>query len=133
MALVCLRRGTLRDFERAFEVAGTGIGVVFLALMALTLITMLLTRFLKMDDAADARPSEETSETVPVLTGSGVSQPEDDPAAVAAMVAAVQVVRGGVPQTPASKAATAGTWRSQGRQALMQSQGSSARPRSHGR
>ena len=123
----------MRDFERAFEVAGTGIGVVFLALVALTLITMLLTRFLKTDDTADARPSEETPETAPVLTDTGVSQPEDDPAAVAAMVAAVQVVRGGLPQTPASKAAAVGAWRSQGRQALMQSQGYSARPRSHRR
>jgi len=121
----------LRDFERAFEVAGTGIGVVFLALVALTLITMLLTRFFKTNEPADGKPSEGSPETV-------VGQTEDDPAAVAAMVAAIQVARGGVPQTamgalPAAKAATIGAWRSQGRQALMQSQGASPRIGSHRR
>lgn len=125
----------MKDYERALEIAGTGVGVVFLALVTLTLVTLLLTRYIKEKGSGDepqdpgtsgGAPEEETSPNQPT--------DGDDPAAIAAMVAAIQVVRGRVSQaaalaTPSSDSPSVGAWRSQGRQALMQSQGVSSTPR----
>ena len=126
------------EYERALEIAGTGIGVVFLALVSLTLVTMVLTRYLK-----EGRPHSETapsgsSEAEPAPVEPAAAQGEDDPAVVAAMVAAIQVIRGGAARIamgalPSSVAPTVGAWRSQGRQSLMQSQGSPTNTRSRKR
>ena len=53
------------DYERALEVAGTGIGVVFLALVSLTLITSLLTRYIKEDDNQDGGSTDASTPTEP--------------------------------------------------------------------
>ena len=125
----------MEDYERALEIAGTGVGVVFLALVALTLVTLLLTRYVK-------EKNEEDEEKEPLNPGPPNAEPEEamttieptegkDPAAIAAMVAAIQVIRGSVTRVPmrplpSCTAPTVGAWRSQGRQALMQSQGVSS-------
>lgn len=126
------------DYERALEVAGTGIGVVFLALVAVTLITSLLTRYIKEDDHHGERPPAAPVTPEPDDADQTAAEQSDDPAVIAAMVAAIRVVRGGVarvvkrPRGPAESPAS-GSWRSQGRQALMDSQGVSTKPRSRKR
>jgi Na+-transporting methylmalonyl-CoA/oxaloacetate decarboxylase gamma subunit len=123
----------LGDYERALEIAGTGIGVVFLALATLTLVTMVLTRWFK-----EAGPSDILPEIKPVVSEPVEAQQENDPAVVAAMIAAIQVVRGGITRVamrplPSTTEPTGGAWRSQGRQALMGSQGVPTKPRSRWR
>ena len=126
------------DYERALETAGTGIGVVFLALVALMLITMALTRYLKENDQQGDGSPDAPLEPEPTNSESVAAQQDDDPAVIAAMVAAIQVVRGGVarvirrPKAPTNAPASS-SWRSQGRQALMGSQGTSTNPRSRKR
>ena len=122
------------DYERALETAGTGIGVVFLALVALMLITMALTRYLKEngrqgDGSPDASLDPETIGDESVV-GQG-----DDPAVIAAMVAAIQLVRGGVARVirRSTDAPASSSWRFQGRQALMGSQGIATYPRTQKR
>ena len=129
----------MRDYERAIEIAGTGIGVVFLALVTLTLVTLVITRYIKHKDQKDelVNPGVPTDDPESSLaTGEFINN--DDPAAIAAMVAAIQVIRGSVTRVPmrplpSSTAPTVGAWRSQGRQALMQSQGASSTPRTRHR
>ncbi len=121
------------DYERALEIAGTGIGVVFLALVTLTLVTMVLTRWFK-----ESLPSDTLPEIKPVVSDPVEAQQEDDPAVVAAMIAAIQVVRGGITRVargplPSTTGPTVGAWQSQGRQALMGSQGVPTKPRSRWR
>ena len=128
----------MKDYERALEIAGTGIGVVFLALVALTLITMALTRYLKEDDQRDDEPPDAPPEPEPGGAESAAAQQNDDPAVIAAMVAAIHVVRSGVARVtrrpqPSTTAPTTGAWRSQGRQALMDSQGAAINLRSRKR
>ena len=126
------------DYERALEVAGTGIGVVFLALVAVTLITSRLTRYIKEDDHHGEGPPAAPATPEPDDADQTAAEQSDDPAVIAAMVAAIRVVRGGVarvvrrPRGPAESPAS-GSWRSQGRQALMDSQGVSTKPRSRKR
>ncbi|GEM_PF-6413068 len=126
----------MRDYERAFEIAGTGVGVVFLALVVLTLVTLVLTRYIKEKDQEDEPLNPGSPPDGPKATP--VTSDNDDPAAIAAMVAAIQVIRGSVTRVPmrplpTSTAPMAGAWRSQGRQALMQSQGVSSTPRTRRR
>ena len=128
----------MRDYERALEIAGTGIGVVFLALVTLTIVTMILTRNLKEGNEQSASPPDVSSEAEPAASESVASQQDGDPAVVAAMVAAIQVVRGGAVRVargplPSLTSPSVGAWRSQGRQALMGSQGVPANPRSRRR
>ena len=126
------------DYERALEVAGTGIGVVFLALVALTLITSLLTRYIKGDDHHGEGPPAAPTPPEPDDADQLTAEQGDDPAVIAAMVAAIRVVRGGVgrvvrrPRGPANAPASS-SWRSQGRQSLMDSQGVATNPRSRKR
>ena len=129
----------MSDYERAFEIAGTGVGVVFVALVILTLVTLLLTRFLeeKNNDEGPQKPYAD-HDLSDIRATTSESTDEDDSAAIAAMVAAIQVVRGSISHAvsvalPSSDAPTVGTWRSQGRQTLMQSQGVSSTPRTRKR
>ncbi|MQG77222.1 MAG: hypothetical protein FI703_07855 [SAR202 cluster bacterium] len=138
IALHWLWRNPLGDYERALETAGTGIGVVFLALVALMLITMALTRYLKENDQQNDGPPDTPTPPEPTGDESVTAGQDDDPAVIAAMIAAIQVVRGGVarvirrPKAPTNTPASS-SWRSQGRQALMGTQGTSTNPRSRKR
>ncbi len=129
----------MRDYERAFEIAGTGVGVVFLALVVLTLVTLVLTRYIKEKDQEDEPLNPGSPTDGPEATpATDESSDNDDPAAIAAMVAAIQVIRGSVTRVPMrplpfSTSPTIGAWRSQGRQALMQSQGVSSTHRTRRR
>ena len=131
-------RSSMKDLERALEIAGTGIGVVFLALVALTFITILLTRYIKEDGqhgdgATDASTPPEQNDPDRVA-----SKQDDDPAIIAAMVAAIRVVRTGLgrvvirQRAPANGPASS-SWRSQGRHALMDSLGVATKLRSRKR
>ena len=119
------------DLIRGLEIAGTGIGVVFAALVSLAVVTMLLGRALRSVGAeSQAEAAEPPAETVESPA------PQDggpDHAMVAAMTAAVQFVRRGFRSSGAVGARTtaevAGAWRMQGRQSLMSSQGNRVRPR----
>tara|TARA_B100000745_G_C19950093_1_gene320718 strand:- start:158 stop:535 length:378 start_codon:yes stop_codon:yes gene_type:complete len=121
----------LNDFGKALEIASTGVGVVFVALAGLTLVTTLLTKYIKGDKAPITESPDDTLnyENFPSeITG------DDDPMVVAAMVAATQVIQANLPQVEVGAVFTknvpaVGVWRSQGRQMLMQSQGSSINPR----
>ena len=124
------------ELQQGFEIAGTGIGVVFAALVSLAVVTALLGKALNRGEAV---PASETAPPAPAAADAGAaSAPAEsgtDPAMVAAMVAAVQFVRRGI--TPSTSSAArrqssemAGAWRAQGRQALMASQGVRVRPRS---
>ena len=124
------------ELQKGFEIAGTGVGVVFAALVSLAVVTTLLGKALRR---FEAEPASEGEPPVPAAAEAGTaSAPDDagtDPAMVAAMVAAVQFVRRGLgaPTTPAARRQspeTAGAWRAQGRQAFMASQGVRVRPRS---
>ena len=122
------------ELQRGFEIAGTGIGVVFAALVSLAVVTALLGKALMRGDAETATPAP----TVADADADAASAPADsstDPAMVAVMVAAVQFVRRGLAPSTASAARRqspemAGAWRAQGRQSLMASQGVRVRPRS---
>ena len=126
------------ELQRGFEIAGTGIGVVFAALVSLAVVTALLGKAL---NRGKAEPASETATPAPTAADAdadAASAPADsstDPAMVAAMVAAVQFVRRGLgtSTTPAARRQSpelAGAWRAQGRQSLMASQGVRVRPRS---
>ena len=126
------------ELQRGFEIAGTGIGVVFAALVSLAVVTALLGKAL---NRGKAEPASETATPAPTAADAdadAASAPADsstDPAMVAAMVAAVQFVRRGLAPSTASASRRqspemAGAWRAQGRQSLMASQGVRVRPRS---
>lgn len=124
------------ELQKGFEIAGTGVGVVFAALVSLAVVTTLLGKALRR---FEAEPASEGAPPVPaVAEADTASAPDDagaDAAMVAAMVAAVQFVRRGLgaSTTPAARRhspETAGAWRAQGRQAFMASQGVRVRPRS---
>ena len=124
------------ELQRGFEIAGTGIGVVFAALVSLAVVTALLGKALMR---GDAEPASDSATPAPAdADADAASAPADsstDPAMVAAMVAAVQFVRRGLAPSTASAARRkspemAGAWRAQGRQSLMASQGVRVRPRS---
>ena len=93
------------ELQRGFEIAGTGIGVVFAALVSLAVVTALLGKALmrgEAEPASDARtrPLPTPAQQAPPRTS------DTDPAMVAAMVAAVQFVRRGLaPSTIAGGAA----------------------------
>ena len=120
------------DLIRGLEIAGTGIGVVFAALVSLAVVTMLLGRALR---SVGAEPQAEAAE--PPAEPVESPAPQDagpDHAMVAAMTAAVQFVRRGFRSSgaaggPRTTTEVAGAWRMQGRQALMSSQGNRVRPR----
>ena len=124
------------ELQRGFEIAGSGIGVVFAALVSLAVVTALLGKAL---NRGKAEPASETAPPAPAAADAGAAsapaEPGTDPAMVAAMVAAVQFVRRRLAPSTASAARRqspemAGAWRAQGRQALMASQGVRVRPRS---
>ncbi len=122
------------ELQRGFEIAGTGVGVVFAALVSLAVVTALLGRALRRfgdGPAAEAAPAP-----APDPAAEAPAQPADsvEPAMVAAMAAAVHFVRRGLgasraPSPRRESAEAAGAWRVQGRQSLMDSQGSRVRPR----
>ncbi len=124
------------ELQKGFEIAGTGVGVVFAALVSLAIVTALLGKaFMR----GEAEPVSDSAAPAPVVADAGeASAPADDgpvdPAMVAAMAAAVQFVRRGFGSAQASPprretAEAAGAWRVQGRQAFMSSQGNRVRPR----
>ncbi len=124
------------ELQKGFEIAGTGVGVVFAALVSLAVVTTLLGKALRR---FEAEPASEGEPPVPAAAEADTTSATDnagaDPAMVAAMVAAVQFVRRGLgaSTTPAARRQspeTAGAWRAQGRQAFMASQGVRVRPRS---
>ena len=121
----------MHEYEQAIEIAATGIGVVFLALASLTLVTILLTRYIKGDRDQDAEASEGPRNNEDDDIGLGT---DDDVMVTAAMVAAIQVAQGDIPGVgrgasfPPSVPAI-GSWRYHGRQMMMQSQGTSTNPR----
>ena len=120
------------ELQRGFEIAGTGIGVVFAALVSLAVVTALLGKALMRGEAETATPAPVTADAG---AASAPAESDTDPAMVAAMVAAVHFVRRGLaPSTiPAARRQSpemAGAWRAQGRQSLMASQGVRVRPRS---
>ncbi len=124
------------ELQRGFEIAGTGVGVVFAALVSLAVVTTLLGRALRR---VGVEPSTEAAAPSPASTAEPPVAPataggEVEPAMVAAMAAAVHFVRRGIgsTRTPAPRRESAeapGAWRVQGRQALMSSQGNRVRPR----
>ena len=85
------------ELQQGFEIAGTGIGVVFAALVSLAVVTALLGKAL---NRGKAEPASETAPPAPAAADAGAaSAPAEsgtDPAMVAAMVAAVQFVRRGL-------------------------------------
>ena len=121
----------MQEYEQALEIAITGIGVVFLALASLTLVTILISRYIK----DDKRFNVETFESPPNDEHLGIGLKDDqDPMLTAAMVAAIQVTDGNLSGVSAGTLsppnwAAFGVWRSHGRQLLMQSQGLSRNPR----
>ena len=123
------------ELQKGFEIAGTGVGVVFAALVSLAVVTTLLGKALRRFEAEPASEGEPPVPATEAGTASATDDAGTDPAMVAAMVAAVQFVRRGLgaPTTPEARRQppeTAGAWRSQGRQAFMASQGVRVRPRS---
>ena len=123
------------ELQRGFEIAGTGIGVVFAALVSLAVVTALLGKALNRGEAEPAsEPAPPALAAADAGAESAPAESDTDPAMVAAMVAAVQFVRRGLaPSAAAARRQSpemAGAWRAQGRQALMASQGVRVRPRS---
>ena len=118
----------MHDYEKALEIAATGIGTVFLALAGLTLVTILLSRYIKGDKGQNIESSDSPRNEEDFEIG---LRTDEDSMVTAAMVAAIQVVQGKVGRGALSLPSVpfVGTWRSQGRQILMQSQGSSTNPR----
>ena len=124
------------ELQKGFEIAGTGIGVVFAALVSLAVVTALLGKAL---NRGKAEPASEPATPAQAVADAGAAnapaEPGTDPAMVAAMVVAVPFVRRGLAPSTASAVRRqspemAGAWRAQGRQALMASQGVRVRPRS---
>lgn len=126
-----LWRRVLQAYEQALEIAITGIGVVFLALASLTLVTILISRYIKEDKVSNM----ETSESSPDDENHGMDLKADaDPMLTAAMVAAIQVADGNLSRVGGGTSAPPnwaafGAWRAHGRQLMMQSQGLSRNPR----
>ena len=127
------------ELQKGFEIAGTGIGVVFAALVSLAVVTALLGKALMRGEAEpEAETATPAPSRLPMPMPTQQAPPRSsstDPAMVAAMVAAVQFVRRGLAPSTASAARRqspemAGAWRAQGRQSLMASQGVRVRPRS---
>lgn len=121
----------MQAYEQALEIAITGIGVVFLALASLTLVTLLISRYIKVDDGSHVEPSESPQNDEHLVAD---FKPEPDPMLTAAMVAAVQVAEGNLSRVGGGTFfppnwAGFGVWRSHGRHLLMQSQGLSRNPR----
>ena len=121
----------MQAYEQALEIAITGIGVVFLALASLTVVTILISRYIKGDTASDLKTSDSPLNDEHVGIG---LHTDEDPMLTAAMVAAIQVADGnvsgvGVGAFSPPNWAPLGIWRSHGRQLLMQSQGLSRNPR----
>lgn len=124
------------ELQRGFEIAGTGVGVVFAALVSLAIVTALLGRALRRFGDGPAAEAAPAPAPAPDPAAEAPAQPADsvEPAMVAAMTAAVHFVRRGLgasraPSTRRESAEAAGAWRVQGRQSLMDSQGSRVRPR----
>ena len=118
------------ELQRGFEIAGTGVGVVFAALVSLAVVTTLLGRLLRgveREPAPDSPLPASASEDGP----SAAEVPDEsraDPMMVAAMAMAVRFVRRGPGASARRQSSeTPGAWRAQGRQQLMASQG--VRPR----
>ena len=126
----------MEELQTGLETAGTGIAVVFAALVSLAVVTTLLGRLLRGvegEPAAEASVPASAPEDQPPVADT----PDDtrvDPMMVAAMAAAVRFVRRGLGASRGSAAQrqsseAPGAWRVQGRQSLMASQGSRVRPR----
>ena len=115
----------MQNYEQAIEIAITGVGVVFLALASLTLVTLLICRYTKSDNV----PNMATSEGPPNDDDPGIeSKSDDDPMLTAAMVAAIQIADGRWPGVGGGTLSSTrlpgfGIWQSVGRQLLIQSQG----------
>lgn len=109
----------MENLERALQITGSGIGLVFLSLVALTLITMLLSRLF--------RPK-------PLAPPGGEATPAPDPAGARTTVHTVAAIAAALtraipPTAPEERAPRpvagdpgASAWRTQGRQTLMHSQ-----------
>ncbi|MDE2801897.1 MAG: OadG family transporter subunit, partial [Chloroflexota bacterium] len=85
------------ELQRGFEIAGTGVGVVFAALVSLAAVTMLLGRLLR---GAEREPAAEADVAPSAVAESEADESMGgervDPMMVAAMAAAVRFVRRGV-------------------------------------
>ena len=121
----------MQDYEQALGIAITGIGVVFLALASLTLVTTMISRYVKVDKGSNMEAPESPSNEQHIEIG---LQADEDPMLTAAMVAAIQVADGNLPGVGGGILSppnwtSFGVWRSHGRQLLMQTQGLSRNPR----
>ena len=126
----------MEELRTGLETAGTGIAVVFAALVSLAVVTTLLGRLFRgRQDGPEAEAAVPTA--APDAEAPSTDEPDEgrvDPMMVAAMAAAVRFVRRGLGASrgPAARRQTSeapGAWRVQGRQQLMSSQGSRVRPR----
>ena len=85
------------ELQQGFEIAGTGIGVVFAALVSLAVVTALLGKAL---NRGKAEPASETATPAPAAADAGaasaLAESDTDPAMVAAIVVAVHFVRRGL-------------------------------------
>jgi Na+-transporting methylmalonyl-CoA/oxaloacetate decarboxylase gamma subunit len=125
------------ELQIGLETAGTGIGVVFAALVSLAVVTTLLGRlFRERQDAPEAATAAPVA--TPDAEPASTDAPDEgrvDPMMVAAMAAAVRFVRRGLGSSSRSaprrqqSSEAPGAWRTQGRQSLMASQGNRVRPR----
>ena len=125
----------MENFEKPIEIAVIGVGVVFLALASLTLVTISISRYIKVGKS----PNVEIAEGRQINGNHGIGlKPDDDPMFTAAMVAAIQVVDGRLPAAAGGRLSSTALpgfdiWRSHGRQLLMQSQGLPRNPRTPGK
>ncbi len=118
------------ELQRGFEIAGTGVGVVFAALVSLAVVTTLLGRLLRGGEREPAaEPEVAPSAGVAPEAVETAGEEGVDPMMVAAMAAAVRFVRRGVGSARRQASEPTSAWRTQGRQSLMASQGSRVRPR----
>ena len=125
----------MEELRTGLETAGTGIAVVFAALVSLAVVTTLLGRLFR--GRQDTPEAEAAPAAAPDVEASSTDEPDEgrvDPMMVAAMAAAVRFVRRGLGASRSSAARrqsseAPGAWRVQGRQQLMSSQGSRVRPR----
>ena len=126
----------MEELRTGLETAGTGIAVVFAALVSLAVVTTLLGRLFRgRQDAPEAEAA--ASAAAPDAQAPSTDEPGEgrvDPMMIAAMAAAVRFVRRGLGASRGSAerrqtSEAPGAWRVQGRQQLMSSQGSRVRPR----
>lgn len=125
----------MEELRTGLETAGTGIAVVFAALVSLAVVTTLLGRLFRgRQDGPEADAAPAAAPDVDAPSTDEQDEGRVDPMMVAAMAAAVRFVRRGLgasrssaPRRQSSEAP--GAWRVQGRQQLMSSQGSRVRPR----